>query len=93
MRKFKSINPNDLNTAQVHKILLSAVTPRPIALASTVDNKGNVNLSPFSYFNVFSAAPPILIFSPANRVTDNSKKDTLKKLTESLLIKKIIQED
>ena len=83
MRKFKSINPNDLITAQVHKILLSAVTPRPIALASTVDNKGNVNLSPFSYFNVFSAAPPILIFSPANRVTDNSKKDTLKNILEN----------
>ena len=72
MRKFKSINPNDLNTAQVHKILLSAVTPRPIALASTVDNKGNVNLSPFSYFNVFSAAPPILIFSPANRENEKT---------------------
>jgi flavin reductase (DIM6/NTAB) family NADH-FMN oxidoreductase RutF len=61
---------------------LSSVTPRPIALASTVDASGNVNLSPFSYFNVFSADPPILIFSPANRVTDNSKKDTLRNVNE-----------
>ena len=75
MRKFKTINPLDLNTSQIHKILLNAITPRPIALASTVDNNENVNLSPFSYFNVFSASPPILVFSPANRVTDNSKKE------------------
>jgi len=83
MRKFKTINPLDLNTSQIHKILLNAITPRPIALASTVDNNENVNLSPFSYFNVFSASPPILVFSPANRVTDNSKKDTLKNILET----------
>ena len=83
MRKFKTINPLDLNTSQIHKILLNTITPRPIALASTVDNNENVNLSPFSYFNVFSASPPILVFSPANRVTDNSKKDTLKNILET----------
>jgi flavin reductase (DIM6/NTAB) family NADH-FMN oxidoreductase RutF len=77
MKKFKTINPIDYSTKDLHKILLSSVTPRPIALASTIDTNGAVNLSPFSYFNVFSANPPILIFSPANRVTDNSKKDTL----------------
>ena len=77
MKKFKTINPIDYSTKDLHKILLSSVTPRPIALASTIDSDGVVNLSPFSYFNVFSANPPILIFSPANRVTDNSKKDTL----------------
>ena len=77
MKKFKTINPIDYSTKDLHKILLSSVTPRPIALASTIDTNGVVNLSPFSYFNVFSANPPILIFSPANRVTDNSKKDTL----------------
>ena len=77
MKKFKTINPIDYSTKDLHKILLSSVTPRPIALASTIDTNGVVNLSPFSYFNVFSANPPVLIFSPANRVTDNSKKDTL----------------
>ena len=77
MKKFKTINPIDYSTKDLHKILLSSVTPRPIALASTIDSDGVVNLSPISYFNVFSANPPVLIFSPANRVTDNSKKDTL----------------
>ena len=83
MKNFKTIDPDNLSTGEIHKILLSSVTPRPIALASTVDSNGNVNLSPFSYFNVFSAAPPVLIFSPANRVTDNSKKDTLANVNET----------
>ena len=63
MKNFKTIDPEDLTTSEVHKILLNAVTPRPIALASTIDKNGNVNLSPFSYFNVFSAAPPILVWA------------------------------
>ena len=83
MKNFKTIDPQDLTTSEVHKILLNAVTPRPIALASTIDKNGNINLSPFSYFNVFSAAPPILVFSPANRVTDNSRKDTLENILET----------
>jgi len=83
MKNFKTIDPQDLTTREVHQILLNAVTPRPIALASTIDKNGNVNLSPFSYFNVFSAAPPILVFSPANRVTDNSRKDTLENILET----------
>lgn len=83
MKNFKTIDPQDLTTREIHKILLNAVTPRPIALASTIDKNGNVNLSPFSYFNVFSAAPPILVFSPANRVTDNSRKDTLENILET----------
>lgn len=57
--------------------MLGAVAPRPIAFASTVDKDGNVNLSPFSFFNAFSANPPILIFSPARRVRDNTTKHTL----------------
>jgi flavin reductase (DIM6/NTAB) family NADH-FMN oxidoreductase RutF len=57
--------------------LQSAVAPRPIAFASTIDEDGNPNLSPFSFFNVFSSNPPILIFSPARRVRDNSIKHTL----------------
>ncbi|WP_115461004.1 flavin reductase family protein [Winogradskyella aurantiaca] len=69
--------PKDLSTAQLHSYLLSAVAPRPIAFASTINKEGQPNLSPFSYFNVFSSNPPILAFSPARRVRDNSVKDTL----------------
>ena len=80
MNKFTSIDPNSLSTSELHKMLLLSVAPRPIALASTIDEKGNVNLSPFSCFNMFSANPPILIFSPSRRVRDNSTKDTLENI-------------
>jgi len=73
----KSIDPNDITTAQLHGYLLGAVSPRPICFASTVDADGNVNLSPYSFFNVFSANPPVMIFSPARRVRDNTTKHTL----------------
>lgn len=72
-----SFNPKDLSTQKLHSYLLSAVAPRPIAFASTLDKDGHPNLSPFSFFNVFSANPPILIFSPSRRVRDNSTKHTL----------------
>lgn len=72
-----SFFPNTLSTSKLHSYLLSAVAPRPIAFASTVNADGNPNLSPFSFFNVFSANPPILIFSPARRVRDNTTKHTL----------------
>ena len=72
MKNFKTIDPQDLTTREVHKILLNAVTPRPIALASTVDKNGNVNLSPFSYFNVFSAAP-VSYTHPSPRDTERSR--------------------
>jgi len=72
----KTIDPKSLSTPELHKILLSAVAPRPIALASTIDIEGNVNLSPFSFFNVFSANPPIMIFSPSRRGRDNTTKHT-----------------
>lgn len=72
-----SFDPKDLSTGRLHGYLLSAVAPRPIAFASTLDADGNPNLSPFSFFNVFSANPPIMIFSPARRVRDNSVKHTL----------------
>ena len=72
-----SINPKDISTGKLHSYLLSAVAPRPIAFASTIDAEGNPNLSPYSFFNVFSANPPILIFSPARRVRDNTTKHTL----------------
>src|SRR5690554_7843172 len=69
-----SITPQDVSTAKLHGYLLGAVSPRPIAFASTVDKEGNVNLAPFSFFNVFSANPPILVFSPARRGRDNTTK-------------------
>ena len=72
-----TILPEHTPTARLHGYLLSAVAPRPIALASTIDTEGVPNLSPFSFFNVFSANPPILIFSPARRVRDNTTKHTL----------------
>ncbi|WP_369047816.1 flavin reductase family protein [Tenacibaculum sp. UWU-22] len=72
-----SINPKEIPTQKLHGYLLSAIAPRPIAFASTIDSDGNPNLSPFSFFNVFGANPPILIFSPARRVKDNTTKHTL----------------
>jgi len=72
-----SILPGSTSAAQFYGYLVGAVGPRPIAFASTVDEKGRPNLSPFSYFNIFSANPPILIFSPARRSRDNSTKHTL----------------
>jgi len=83
MNNIKSIDPAKLETKEIHKILLSSVAPRPIAFASTIDSKGNVNLSPFSYFNVFSSNPPILIFSPSRRVRDNTTKHTLENAKET----------
>ena len=72
-----SVDPKEISTAQLHSYLLSAVAPRPIAFASTVNEEGQPNLSPFSFFNVFSANPPVLIFSPARRVRNNTIKHTL----------------
>jgi flavin reductase (DIM6/NTAB) family NADH-FMN oxidoreductase RutF len=72
----KTIDPKAISTAALHGYMLGAVTPRPIAFASTIDSAGNVNLSPFSFFNVFSANPPIMIFSPARRGRDNTTKHT-----------------
>ena len=72
-----SITPKELTPVQVQAYLQAAVGPRPIALASTIDEDGNANLSPFSFFNIFSSNPPILIFSPARRVRNNTIKHTL----------------
>ncbi len=72
-----SIEPKDLTPAKLQGYLQSAVAPRPIAFASTLSKSGKPNLSPFSFFNVFSSNPPILIFSPARRVRDNTVKHTL----------------
>jgi flavin reductase (DIM6/NTAB) family NADH-FMN oxidoreductase RutF len=72
-----SINPKEIEPAKLQGYLQSAVAPRPIAFASTLDENGTPNLSPFSFFNVFSSNPPILIFSPARRVRNNTIKHTL----------------
>lgn len=71
-----SIDPKDTPVPKLHQYLLGAVGPRPIAFASTLDEQGRPNLSPFSFFNVFGANPPILIFSPARRGRDNTVKHT-----------------
>lgn len=76
------IDPNDISIKELHQYLLSSIGPRPIALASTIDVNGINNVSPFSFFNVFSANPPILIFSPARRVRNNTTKDTLENVKE-----------
>lgn len=72
-----SFEPKDCTIPQLQALLSSAVAPRPIAFASTIDKDGNPNLSPFSFYNIFSTNPPILIFSPARRVRDNTTKHTL----------------
>jgi flavin reductase (DIM6/NTAB) family NADH-FMN oxidoreductase RutF len=72
-----SISPKDITISQLQGYLQGAVSPRPIAFASTMSKNGKPNLSPFSFFNVFSANPPILIFSPARRVRGNTTKHTL----------------
>ena len=77
-----SIEPHNLSTAKLHGYLLGAVAPRPICFASTVANNGAVNLSPFSFFNVFSARPPILVFSPARRGRDSTTKHTYENILE-----------
>jgi flavin reductase (DIM6/NTAB) family NADH-FMN oxidoreductase RutF len=71
-----SIDPKNLTVQKLHQYLLGAIGPRPIAFASSVDAEGKPNLAPFSFFNVFSANPPILIFSPARSGRTNTTKDT-----------------
>ena len=78
----KKIILKDIEPADVQNYLQHAIAPRPICFASTIDKEGNINLSPFSFFNLFSSNPPILIFSPARRVRDNSTKHTLQNVLE-----------
>jgi flavin reductase (DIM6/NTAB) family NADH-FMN oxidoreductase RutF len=77
-----SIDPKEVSVSKLHAYLLGAVTPRPIAFASTVDKEGKINLSPFSFFNCFGMNPPLLIFSPARRVRDNTTKHTYENVLE-----------
>lgn len=77
------IDPTQVKTGEFHAMMLSAVAPRPIAFASTVDKNGKPNLSPFSFYNAFGSKPPILVFSPARRVRDNTTKHTLQNVFET----------
>jgi flavin reductase (DIM6/NTAB) family NADH-FMN oxidoreductase RutF len=75
-------NVNELSSRETYQCLTNLVAPRPIALASTIDREGNVNLSPFSFFNLFSSNPPIVIFSPLRRMRDDTRKHTLYNVIE-----------
>ena len=72
-----TIDPKTTPTRELHQYLLGSIAPRPIAFVSTIDENGNNNLAPYSFFNAFSSNPPILVFSSNRRVVDNTTKDTL----------------
>jgi flavin reductase (DIM6/NTAB) family NADH-FMN oxidoreductase RutF len=78
----KTIIPGSVPTAEFHSYMLAAIAPRPIAFVSTMDAEGNPNLAPYSFFNAFGSNPPILIFSPARRVRDNTIKHTLENVQQ-----------
>ena len=82
MSSFIGIDLAQTDQPQIHRYLLGAVAPRPIGFVSTINAQGQVNLSPFSFFNVFSSYPPILIFSPARSGRDNSTKHSLQNVQE-----------
>lgn len=77
-----SLKVEELSTVELQNYLQYAIAPRPICFASTIDAAGNINLSPFSFFNMFSTDPPICVFSPARRVRDNTTKHTLDNVYE-----------
>lgn len=78
----KTFLPADVPTSQFHALMLSSIAPRPIAFVSTIDNDGTPNLAPFSFFNAFGSNPPLLIFSPARRVRNNTIKHTLENVEQ-----------
>jgi flavin reductase (DIM6/NTAB) family NADH-FMN oxidoreductase RutF len=78
----RTISPESISTKDLHGYLLGAIAPRPIAFASTINNAGQVNLSPYSFFNVFGSNPPIIIFSASRRVRDNTIKHSLENVME-----------
>lgn len=73
----KEITPSEVNLKDLHQYLIASIAPRPIAFVSTIDESGNNNLAPYSFFNVFSSNPPIAVFSSNRKGTDNTTKDTL----------------
>jgi flavin reductase (DIM6/NTAB) family NADH-FMN oxidoreductase RutF len=76
------VDLNDLKPAEKQYYLQHLIAPRPICFASTIDREGRVNLSPFSFFNLFSTHPPVVIFSPSRRVRDNTTKHSLQNVME-----------
>lgn len=80
--RMKTFDVKDLKPAEIQNYLQYAIAPRPICFASTIDKEGHINLSPFSFFNLFSSNPPICVFSPARRVRDNTTKHTLENVME-----------
>lgn len=78
-----TIDPKEIKTALFHSYMLSSIAPRPIAFASTIDLEGKMNLSPYSFFNAFGSKPPIIVFSPARRVRDNTIKHTLENIYDT----------
>jgi len=79
-----TLNPKDTTTSKFHSYMVSAIAPRPIAFASTVDKEGTPNLAPFSFFNAFGSNPPVVVFSPARSVRSNSNKHTLENIYETM---------
>lgn len=77
-----SLNTADLSTVELQNYLQYAIAPRPICFVSTIDRLGNINLSPFSFFNMFSTNPPICVFSPARRVRDSTTKHSLENVLD-----------
>ncbi|WP_214225622.1 flavin reductase family protein [Pedobacter sp. B4-66] len=77
-----TLNTSELSPAQLQNYMQYAIAPRPICFATTIDQAGNINLSPFSFFNMFSTNPPLCVFSPARRVRDNTTKHTLENILE-----------
>ena len=77
-----TLNTSDLSPVDLQNYLQYAIAPRPICFASTIDKEGNVNLSPFSFFNLFSTKPPVCVFSPSRRVRDSTTKHTLENIHE-----------
>ncbi len=94
----KTIDITAGETTNIYQYLSSAITPRPIAFVSSIDSNGNKNLSPFSFFNVFSVNPPVLVFSPVRRVRNNTSKHTLENVSQvkecviALVTEEIVQQ-
>src|SRR5210317_1478838 len=80
---WKKIIHGEIPTVDLHQFILGSVAPRPIAFVSTLDEDGNANLAPYSFFNAFSSNPPIVVFSSNRKVADNSTKDTLHNIRET----------
>jgi len=79
---YLNFDPAETSIPKFHHLMLGAIAPRPIALASTIDKEGRPNLSPFSFFNAFGANPPIVVFSPSRRGIDNTTKNTYDNVKE-----------